>query len=166
VALEPVDIAVFVGLGEPYGASGTRYVQVARADLAPSAAVAGVVKGRYNAQLLLLEDPDPESLAALEETGSSDRQREPKELWVTRAVPSAPEDFLLLVTHGPAEVRASAVVSGAIDAGDLLTVERGTALAIQAPTTGETAPTARVIGTALGTLPAGQAAVWAFVRPQ
>lgn len=171
VPLEPGDLAVFVGLGEPFGPGGTRIVQVARADTAPSAAVAGVVGSRYNWRLLLLEDPDPEALAALEEAEPALRRKssEPEGFWVTQAAPAEPRDFLLLVTHGPAEVKASAVLAGAIHPGDLLASEPGAALAVRAagPEEGddrEGAPP-RIVGTALTPLAAGDDGVWVFVRP-
>lgn len=163
VPLAPGDVAVFVGLGEPFGPNETRHVQVARADTVPGSAVAGVVQARYNTNMLLLDEPDPDALASLEPDELSLRDLEPAELWATRTEPAPPGEFLLMVTHGPAEVKASTVAAGSIRASDLLVAERGTARVARGADEGSPG---RSIGTALTPLAAGEATIWAFVRPR
>jgi hypothetical protein len=97
--LEPGDVVIFNGLeaGDP------PVIQVAKAPVANSTAVAGVVYSRYNIAAVT-EDPEHSAKGNLE---------------VTSAGPVPPGEYLLVVIQGPAQVKASAL-AGAIQSGDLL----------------------------------------------
>jgi len=97
--LEPGDVVIFDGLA----AGDPPVIQVAKATVANSTAVAGVVYSRYNIEAVS-QDPEQSTLGNRE---------------VTPAGPVAPDEYLLIVIQGPAQVKASAL-AGAIQPGDLL----------------------------------------------
>jgi hypothetical protein len=104
-ALEPGDVAVFVGIVTPTEQNGSPIIQVARSTEANSTAVAGVVYSRIDSLI---------PTGGLQATGAGAAG-----LDITPAGPAEPGEYLLLVVQGPALVNVSAL-SGAINPGDLL----------------------------------------------
>jgi hypothetical protein len=148
--LEPGDVAVFYGLAASAGPDGSPVIQVARAAAADSAAVAGVVHSWYNSAVA---------------TGSAEEMTRGV-LEVTREGPIAPDEYLLLVVQGPAQVKASAL-NGAIQAGDLLSsanqpghAARATTVSIEAAST---VLPGTILGKALEPLDEGDAQIYIYV---
>ncbi len=154
-ALEPGDVAVFSGLAAPLDKNGPPVIQVAKADVANSTAVAGVVYSRFNIQVVT--------------NGRSDGQGFETGLEITPAGPVPPGEYLLLVVQGPAQVKASAL-TGAIQPGDLLSSAGTAGHAARAATVtiegGKTAVPGTVFGKALEPLGEGQKLIYVFVTLQ
>jgi hypothetical protein len=146
--LEPGDVVVFAGIVEPEEPGGPLILQVAKASLANSPAVAGVVYSRFNIEAVL-EGNRPEA-------SSID---EPQETTIDGPVPAG--EHLLLVVQGPARVKASAL-AGAIQPGDLLcsAAEAGYATSV------DTAAPGTVFGKALESLDADRGQIYVFVTLQ
>jgi hypothetical protein len=148
-ALEPGDVVVFNGLeaGDP------PVIQVAKATVANSTAVAGVVYSRYD---ITAVSEDPEQ--------STQRDRE-----VTPAGPVPPGEYLLMVIQGPAQVKASAL-AGAIQPGDLLSSAGPAGQAAKAAQVSiegvQTAVPGTVFGKALEPLDTGDKLIYIFVTLQ
>ena len=117
--LEPGDVVVFSGMTVSRDAGELPVIQVAHAAEANDTAVAGVVYRGFNIDTVMGDD-------AAEGTDRG------LELEVELDGPVAPGDYLLLVVHGPAEVRTSAL-SGDILPGDLLSTGDRTGYAAAAP---------------------------------
>jgi hypothetical protein len=148
-ALEPGDVVIFDGLlpGDP------PLIQVAKATVANSTAVAGVVYSRYNLEAVT-EDPE---------------QGIPGDREVTPAGPVPPGEYLLIVVQGPAQVKASAL-AGAIQPGDLLSSAGPAgeaAMAAHVSIEGvKTAVPGTVFGKALEPLDSGDKLIYVFVTLQ
>jgi hypothetical protein len=145
-ALEAGDVVAFTGIGEMLADTGVPTLQVARADLASGAAVAGVVYSRYDARLLLNGLAQPQE----------DKAPEPE--FVAEG-PIAPGEYLLIVISGPAQVKASAL-DGEFKVGDLLAVggTAGTAAKV-----GEATVDGAVFAKALEPLAAGDKLIYVYV---
>ena len=83
--------------------------------------------------------------------------------------PVKPGDYLNIITHGPVQIRASAL-NGAIKSGDKLTIDSASAarsletVEVNGVRLAEDAPT---IGIALDNLPVGKEdMIWVLVNPQ
>ena len=155
-ALEPGDVAAFSGVAAPLEEGGPPLVQVSRAASADSTAVAGVVYSRF----------DIETVTAKRQ---ADGQGSKAGQEVTLDGPVPPGEYLLLVVQGPAQVKASAL-SGAIQAGDLLSSAEQAGYAAKAAEVSVegvrmTAP-GTVFGKALEPLDAGQKLIYVFVTLQ
>jgi hypothetical protein len=151
--LEPGDVVVFAGLASPLEKGAPPVIQVAQASSANSHAVAGVVQSRFNIETLLREHR--------QETKASGATVE-----VTPDGPVPAGEYLLLVTKGPAQVKASAL-PGAIQPGDLLSTagESGyAAKTVEVTVEGlRMAVPGTVFGKALEALEEGQGLVYVFV---
>lgn len=149
-SLEPGDVVIFSGLSSPLEDGGPPIVQVAQATEANSSAVAGVVYSRFN----------------IEAIGGPNGQEAIAGLEVTPAGSVSPGEYLLLVTQGPAKVKASAL-NQTIQPGDLLaTSDEGGYAAKAAEVTladTKTAIPGTVFGKALEPLNAGQKTIYIFV---
>ena len=122
--LSPGDVVVFSGIDRSGTAIDTPIVQVSKASAASSTAVAGVVFSRFNIGAV-----DP----GLESAGDS-VQGSVGAMDVTPAGSASPDDYVLVVVQGPAQVRASAFGSGSIQPGDLLSTSGVAGLAGKAVT--------------------------------
>jgi hypothetical protein len=148
-ALEPGDVVIFDGLvpGDP------PVIQVAKATVANSTAVAGVVYSRYNLEAMT-EGPE---------------QGIPGDWEVTPAGPVPPGEYLLVVVQGPAQVKASAL-AGAIHPGDLLSSAGPAGQAAMAAHVSiegvKTAVPGTVFGKALEALDQGDKLIYVFVTLQ
>lgn len=155
-SLEPGDVVSFSGMAPPLEENGPPVVQVTKVSTANSTAIAGVVYRRFNSQMV-------------SGTLRSDGQGTAPDLEITSAGPVAPGEYLLLVVHGPAQVKASAL-AGPIQPGDLLSgAELAGHAARSAQVTIEGIPTAlpgTVLGKALETLEAGEKLIYIFVTLQ
>jgi hypothetical protein len=105
--LESGDLVVFSGLAAPLEKDGAPVIRVAKATSADSTAVAGVVFSRY----------DIEALPRDTEQGQDTTSHASREF--TPAGPVLPDEYLLVVVQGPAQVKAS-TLAGPIQPGDLL----------------------------------------------
>jgi hypothetical protein len=153
-SLQPGDVVVFSGLSAPREAGEPPVIQVSHAATVNDSAVAGVVYSGY--------DPDrfPDADGYVGET----------DVGVVPGGAIAPGEYLLLVVHGPAEVRASAL-SGDIQTGDLLSTgaRAGYATAASQVTVDGVAftPPGIVFGKALEPLDRGRdATIYVFVTLQ
>jgi hypothetical protein len=118
-ALEPGDVVVFSGVAAPLEVGSPPVIQVAKAATANSTAVAGVVYARFNIDAV---------------TGDVGRLHDPvaaENMDATPGGPAEPGDYLLVVVHGPAQVKVNAL-TGAIQPGDLLASAREAGYAAQA----------------------------------
>jgi hypothetical protein len=151
-ALEPGDVVLFSGISQPLSTNGSPVIQVARATTANSQAVAGVVVSRFNIEVTADEDSDP--APGLE---------------VTPAGPVPPGEYLLLVVHGPAQVKASAL-NGVLQPGDLLSTAATAGVAAKAEMVTlsgvEIAVPGTILGKALEPVAAGQTMIYVFVTLQ
>ncbi len=105
-ALEPGDIAAFSGMAAPLAENDAPVIQVTATTTANSTAVAGVVQSRYDIEAIAHAGPP----GTAEHTPDFD---------ITPEGPIAPGDYLLMVVHGPAQMKATAL-STSINSGDLL----------------------------------------------
>jgi hypothetical protein len=148
-ALEPGDVVIFGGLA----AGDPPVIQVAKATVVNSTAVAGVVYSRYN---IAAVPEDPEQVA------EGDRE-------VTPAGPVPPGEYLLMVIQGPAQVKASAL-AGAIQPGDLLSSAGPAGQAAKAAQVSiegvQTAVPGTVLGKALEPLEQGEKRIYVFITLQ
>jgi hypothetical protein len=149
VSLEQGDVVVFDGLvtGDP------PIIKVANATVANSTAVAGVVYSRYNIR-------------------SDSEVREEGTEGITETTPSGPVSsgaYLLMVTRGPARVKAS-TLAGTIQPGDLLSCagQAGQATKARQVSIGgvETAIPGTVYGKALEPVNKGDKLIYVFVTLQ
>jgi hypothetical protein len=154
--LEPGDVACFVGITTAAGADELPVVQVAKSAEAGSAAVAGVVHSRFNMNVVTgkrRSDGD-QSVGAVEVTPPGEIE---------------PGDYLLLVTHGPARVKASALAAP-IRSGDALSSagEAGYAVSMAKLSAGAAATPqpGALLGKALEPLNSGQQMIYVFVTLQ
>jgi hypothetical protein len=148
--LETGDVVVFSGISD--AGTGTPIIRVAPATTANSHAVAGVVYSRFNIAAAIDTDEDP-----------------PADMEITPTGAVQPGEYMLVVVHGPAQVKASAV-NGALQPGDLLSTAAGAGVAGKAEmvTLGEvpTAVPGTILGKALEPLTAGQKVIYIFVTLQ
>jgi len=158
--LSPGDVVVFSGITDMETAVDGPLVQVSKARVAGSTAVAGVVHSRFNIDAInpQLEAPDDSArgtLAAVE---------------VTPAGSAAPGEYVLVVVQGPARVRASALGGEEIRPGDLLSAAGAAGVAGKAPTMAvdgvETAVPGAVFGKALEAVDDDQAMIYVYVTLQ
>lgn len=151
-SLEPGDVAVFSGISRLAEVGDSPVIQVANTNSANSQAVAGVVYSRFNGALLN------------DETGEL-----PPDTEVTPAGPVAPGEYLLLVVHGPAQVKVSDL-AGAVQPGDLLATAGEAGLAAKAQQVTLQGVTMAVPGTILGKalepVTKGQDKIYVFVTLQ
>jgi hypothetical protein len=147
-------VVVFSGLAAPLEKDGAPLIQVAKAPSASSTAVAGVVYSRFD-------------IAATREAGDSTNSNTGRE--ATPAGPVLPQEYLLVVIQGPAQVKASAV-TGPIQPGDLLSSASQAGRAAKAAEVSlggvKTAPPGTVFGKALEPLDKGDGLIYAFVTLQ
>ena len=149
-SLETGDVVAFSGIGAPLKGTDQPVIQVVEAESANSTAVAGVVYGRFNIETLntgpekAVADTTPEGIVA-------------------------PGDYLLVVVHGPAQVKASALASP-LQPGDLLSSASQTGYAAKATevTLGDVtvAIPGTVVGKVLEPLADGEALIYIFVTLQ
>jgi len=118
------DVVVFSGVNRSVTAVDGPIVQVSKASVASSTAVAGVVFSRFNIDAV---NPD------LEPTDGS-VQEGVAAMDVTPAGSAKTGDHVLVVVQGPAQVRASALDTGGIQPGDLLSTSGVAGLAGKAAT--------------------------------
>jgi len=123
-SLSPGDVAVFSGINHSVQAVDGPVVQVSKANIANSTAVAGVVFSRFNIAAI---DPNLES-------SDGSVQGNIEVLEVTPAGSAPPGEYVLVVVQGPAQVKASALGSGSIQPGDLLSTSDTVGLAGKAAT--------------------------------
>lgn len=134
LSLESGDVATFAGVDPNVAGLDQPLIQVASAALGRSTSVAGVVQGRFPAELL---NAPPEGLNGLDLRGFDP------------AAPIEKGDYLLLVVYGVAEVKTDGLTND-LQPGDALTLDRlGSGLVARA--TGATAAGA-AFGTALETV--------------
>ncbi len=152
-ALEPGDVAAFSGMGTPLVENGAPVIQVAPTTTANSTAVAGVVQSRYNIEATInaAEPYTTSSIAALD---------------ITPEGPIAPGEYLLMVVHGPVQVKATAFAKS-IQPGDLLSTAATTGFAAKASQLDlggvQTAIPGTVIGKALEPLTGDKELIHIFV---
>jgi len=152
--LEPGDVVAFSGIGAPMEAGGLPTIQVVKATVANSTAVAGVVSSRYSIEA---------ATATTEQVHSVDYVE------VTPAGSVSPGEHMLVVVQGPAQVKASALV-GSIQPGDLLSSAGRAGYAAKAAkvTFGEVriAMPGTVLGKVLEPLDKGEGLIYIFVTLQ
>ncbi len=152
-ALEPGDVAAFSGMGTPLDENGVPVIQVTATTTANSTAVAGVVQSRYNIEATInaAEPYTANRIAALD---------------ITPEGPIAPGEYLLMVVHGPAQVKATAFAKS-IRPGDLLSTAATTGFAAKAAQMDlggvQTAIPGTVIGKALEPLNGDKELIHIFV---
>jgi hypothetical protein len=148
--LETGDVVVFSGISD--AGTGTPIIRVVPATTANSHAVAGVVYSRFN-------------IAAVIDTGDDP----PADMEITPTGAAQPGEYMLVVVHGPALVKASAV-SGALQPGDLLSTAAAIGAAGKAEMVSlgevEMALPGTILGKALEPLAAGQSLIYIFVTLQ
>lgn len=175
-SLEPGDVVVFAGMAASLEEGGPPVIRVRKAETARSSAVAGVVQSRFNPVSVHpeLEQQVLAELEALEQESAPDvRKLSSLRAQLQPVLPGKvpPGAFLLVVVHGPAQVKAAAFGSTAIEPGDLLTsgLTAGHAAKVEALDDGEAsrplAPGA-TLGKALGRLEPGEDSLWVFVTLQ
>lgn len=146
-SLEAGDVVVFNGIDGAI--EGTPIVQVAQATETNSHAVAGVVHSRFNIEVVADTENDPTP-----------------GMQITPAGPVGPGEYLLLVVHGPARVKAN-VVGGAVQPGDLLSTSDIAGAATKAETIKLngvlTSVPGTILGKALEPLTASQDFIYIFV---
>ena len=158
--LAPGDVVAFSGIDRSVAAVDSPIVQVRRATVANSPAVAGVVFSRFNLDAI---DPRLEAAdgATLERMAAIE---------VTPAGDASPGEYVLVVVQGPAQVRASALDGGAIQPGDLLSSgsQAGSAgkSAMMTIDGAVTAAPGTVFAKALESLQEGQAMIYVYVTLQ
>ncbi|MCB9420597.1 MAG: hypothetical protein H6667_12390 [Ardenticatenaceae bacterium] len=150
IPLETGDVVAFSGIGTPLIGTNQPVIQVVEAESANSTAVAGVVYGRY-----IIETLNAEPEKAVSE--------------ITPEGIAAPGDYLLVVVHGPAQVKASALTS-ALQPGDLLSSAGQAGYAAKAAEVTlsgvEVAVPGTVLGKVLEPLAQGEALIYIFVTLQ
>lgn len=158
--LAPGDVVVFSGVNRTVTAVDGPVVQVSKAGTANSTAVAGVVFSRFNIDAI-----DP----ALESADDSAAMTM-AEMEVTPAGSASAGDYLLVVVQGPAQVNASALGSGSIQPGDLLSTHTTAGLAGKAAMVSvnglETAVPGTVFAKALEPLDEAENMIYVYVTLQ
>jgi hypothetical protein len=125
VALERGDTVVIAGIGKG-PAEGTPILEVSKARETNSTAVLGVVASTYSAEWLI-------DTASIDSTGATGLT---KEIPLSGPGPIDPGEYLLVVVHGPCQVKADAA-STAIQPGDLLSTAGRTGYAAKAAETSD-----------------------------
>jgi hypothetical protein len=136
--LEPGDVAVFDGIATSITAGGSPIIQVAHATQANDTGVAGVFYQRFNATVLE-EGEHATATGEGMQTGIN----------VTSEGPIAPGEYLLLVVHGPTQVKVEAQREG-VQTGELLAAGQTVGLAGKAPTVSLSGVKTTVPGTVFG----------------
>jgi hypothetical protein len=117
--LSPGDVVVFSGIDHSETAVEGPVVQVSKANVANSTAVAGVVFSRFNIDAI---DPDLESPDNFTQEALGTME-------ITPAGNASTGEHILVVVQGPAQVKASALGSNSIQPGDLLSTSSTAGLA-------------------------------------
>ena len=158
--LEPGDVVVISGVGQPFASSPDPTFLVRRADEASSPAVAGVVYGSITAVEETRDSTVPDSQA---ESTTHLRALPPEE------APAGPGEYLVIVTMGMARVKVDAS-AGSIHPGDLLTASASGGQAMKAQPVkisgAEFYPPGTIIGKAMEPLEQGSGLVWVMVTLQ
>jgi hypothetical protein len=146
-ALEPGELVVAAGLGQPFGGSPSPVALVRRADAAGSQPVAGVVYRRFLAEETVRQHEQEGEVRSYTEVNTH-----------TADGTIAPGEYLLLCILGPCQVKADAA-QGAVRPGDALAVSntRGCAAAAKLLTLDGVSfyPPGATFGTALEPLDEG-----------
>lgn len=154
--LEAGDVAVFSGIRAAATTDEPPIIQVSKASMANSPAVAGVVYSGFNIDAVMSQQ---------DELSAGDSATEE----IMLAGPIAPGGYLLLVVQGPVQVKAAAI-AGEIRVGDLLATsnERGyaTQAAIAAQADVETIVPGTVFGKALEAVTDGKERIYVYVTLQ
>ena len=158
-ALERGDTVVVAGLGTA-SVKGSPILEVRSASEADSTAVLGVVASTYSAEWLT-------DASSLNPTGAIGPARE---IPLNSPGPINPGEYLLVVVHGPCQVKVDAAIS-AIQPGDLLSTARRTGYAAKAAGVSiegiRIVPPGTVFGKALEPLDAGRdGLIYVFVTLQ
>ncbi len=158
-ALERGDTVVIAGLGTD-AVEGVPMLQVRSAREANSTAVLGVVASTYSAEWLV-------DTASIDPTGATGLT---KEIPLSTPGPIAPGEYMLVVVHGPCQVKVDAA-STAIQPGDLLSTAGRTGYAAKAADVSiegvRITPPGTVFGKALEPLDAGRdGLIYVFVTLQ
>ena len=157
--LAPGDVVVFSGINREVAAVDGPIVQVSRAGVAGSTAVAGVVYSRFNLDAVdpRLDSPDNSAPGRM------------AEMEVTPAGDAAPGEYLLVVVQGPALANVEAA-GAPIEPGDLLSTGSGAGLAGRAAAVTlngvQTAIPGTVLGKALEPLDGAQGTIYIYVTLQ
>ncbi|MCB0196830.1 MAG: hypothetical protein KDJ65_33065 [Anaerolineae bacterium] len=159
-SLSPGDVVIFSGMNTSITGVDGPLVQVSKANQANSTAVAGVVFSRFNIDAI---NPDLE----LPDGSASEKSAN---LDVTPAGSAPPNDYVLVVVQGPAQVKASALGSGDIQPGDLLSTGSTAGLAEKAAavtTNGiEVAPPGTIFAKALEPVTGKEEMIYVYVTLQ
>lgn len=123
-SLAPGDVVVFSGVNPSVAAVEGPVVQVSKAGAANSTAVAGVVFSRFNIDAI---DPSLE-------TADDSMVRDVASVEVRPSGSAERGELVLVVVHGPAQVRADALGDGRIVPGDLLSSAASPGMAGKAAT--------------------------------
>lgn len=154
------DVVVFSGINRSVTAVEGPLVQVSKASVANSTAVAGVVLSKFNIDAI---NPD------LESAGDS-AQDEMAAMEVTPAGSAAAGEYVLVVVQGPAQVKVGTLGSGSVHPGDLLSTGSTAGFAAEAETVTmdgvQTAVPGTVFGKALEAPQAGREMIYVYVTLQ
>jgi len=174
--LEPGDVVTFRGIrrlqtgdgyaDEPLWARrlGAPVVQVAKASVVDGTGVAGVVFSRYQVMAEPMEQPASDEKAAASRPGPDTKP--PAGDWppITTPGPVQPGELMLVVVHGPAEVRVEPYLES-VEPGDLLVAGAISGYAAKAIVAGDGSapPTGTVFAKALEAVDPDRETIYAYV---